>query len=293
MKTRTYSVRGLALAAALTVGAVACSSSNDPSFKPGHYVAGAMVGLNEGSTSAPEFSFLDYGLLDLDVADDGDITGSFQIYNSEFSLPPDSMPDFNVVDFDVTGTASGLTFDLDIDMTPDYTIHFEGTGDISDDGQLGGVFQSNEGNTGYLLAVAGVETGTTETSIACGSMGFSISGETKDGAPGMFLMNEGKLYGAFVGQQFAGGLETTLTLDPEDTTCMGSITGCGTGSGTIELTGENADTTFDGTSFHVEFDAGAFAPEDYLYVEGGSLETETDYYVGFGGSTNGCYSGGG
>lgn len=275
---------------ALLLTSAACGSDG-ASFKPGRYVAGAMIGENMGSSSSPEFAFLDYGLLDITVADDGTITGTYQILN-DFFLLPTGLPDYSdVQEFAVTGTAQGTTFTMEIDADEINTV-FSGEGEITPEGEIGAVLLGDCSGEcppdGYLVTIAGIEVGSTDTSIACGGMGFETD-DTNGSAPGMYLVNEGTLYAAFVGPTFAGSMVTPISFDEDDLSCMMmSIEGCAEGTGTIELEGETADGPLS-ESLDVEFVSGVYEPgsHTYFFIDGGN-ETPS-YGVGFGGDTDTCF----
>ncbi len=213
MTSARYFLKGL-LVAGLVSAAGACGSDGKAdTFTPGDYAYGVVIdGFMPVSLDEPPFEGYPelYGFGDLNVADDGTITGSLEIDYT----PKDDGPG----DYDIEGLAEGNTFTF---TAGDY----EGEGIFTEDGTMEGELTGPDGQEGIFFAIPG---DASDMLVACGGMNWYIdtlvpasgvsprpSYEYSGYSPGIvFFSPEDEAYaGFFAGQNASGSFEGSVTFD--------------------------------------------------------------------------------
>lgn len=209
------SVKGIfssVFVAGLLLAAAACSSdSKGATFTPGDYAFGVLIdGYEASSLTEPPFSgYPDlYGFGDIEVADDGTITGSLELDYT----PEDDGPG----GYDITGLAVGNTFTF---TAGDY----EAEGIFTEDGTMEGTLTGPDGQEGVFFAFFG---SASDMVVACGGMGWYVDDTPEPTSirfaydysgysPGIVFFNpDAEEYtGFFAGEDASGSFTGSVTLD--------------------------------------------------------------------------------
>jgi len=216
MTSARYFLKGL-LAAGLVSAAGACDGNGKAgTFTPGDYTYGILIeGFSASSLTEPPFEGYPelYGFGDLNVAEDGTITGSLELDYT----PEDDGPG----DYDIEGLAEGGSFTF---TAGDY----EAEGTFTDDGTMEGTLSGPDDQEGIFFAFPG---DASDMQVACGGFYWYIdalvpasgvsprpSYEYNGYSPGIVFFNEGEdsYTGFFAGENASGSFEGSVAFDGTD-----------------------------------------------------------------------------